>query len=199
MGWEIVDGKLTFVPDGGGGDDEGGSPLIRNINGEPHERGADGRWYPVQVGMTASKWFDPGARTPIPGSTSAAARSVYGSGGGGGSGNALGFANLAENRRQFDLEFGEERRQFEESLALERAALDQRIAEAERDWQAELLNMEFLRDKLRVETEAGDKDRAERTQARTIGGLAAVVEGAEDPARWAAGVTKPFDRAKRAA
>jgi len=35
--------------------------------------------------------------------------------------------------------------------------------------------------------------------ARTTAGLAAVVEGTRDPGAWATGVTKPFDRAKRAA
>jgi 1-acyl-sn-glycerol-3-phosphate acyltransferase len=35
--------------------------------------------------------------------------------------------------------------------------------------------------------------------SRTTAGLAAVVEGRDDPAAWATGLTKPFDRAKRAA
>ncbi len=40
---------------------------------------------------------------------------------------------------------------------------------------------------------------ADRAKAATIAGLAAVVEGEADPQKWAKGVTKPFDRAKRAA
>lgn len=143
MPWEPdPNGNLVFVPDHGGGST--GSPYRESEGGLVFNQ-ADGQYY-IQTPY--------GTRTATPDEI-AAAFAPGGSGGGGPSGTSLLNAQidrerLAEDRRQFDRDFDYQQRYDYDKL--------------EQDRLQEQANIAYLQDKLRIETEAGQRSDALETQ-----------------------------------
>jgi hypothetical protein len=136
-------------------------PDIRNIDGYPHERGPDGRYYPVEIGTrdSDSKGFDKAAAGFTPAPTS----SYTGSGGGGGYAGptATSLLNASIDRERM----AQDQAQFDVNAQLERAGLAEQMRQFDLEYAAQGEEMAFLEDKFRVEEELGRKAEARASQA----------------------------------